>query len=201
MSRSGRTRGCPSTIARKMIPNEDWSGVSAKSWFRMICHSSPLFRSMTTRIPSRSDSSRIAEIPSIRFSFTRPAICSMRRALFTWNGSSVRTIDSRSPFAAFSTDARPRTWRMPRPVRYASWIPCRPRITPPVGKSGPGRSFRSLAGSASGSSRRSTAASVSSPRLCGGIFVAMPTAIPSAPLRRRFGNFAGRTIGSWSEPS
>ena len=28
ISFSGRMRGCPSTIARKMIPNELWSGVS-----------------------------------------------------------------------------------------------------------------------------------------------------------------------------
>ena len=33
-------------------------------------------------------------------------------------------------------------------------------------------------------------------RLCGGMFVAMPTAIPDAPLTSRFGNCAGRTIGS-----
>ncbi len=42
---------------------------------------------------------------------------SMRRALFTWNGISVMTIDSRSPFFAFSISALPRTWRIPRPVR------------------------------------------------------------------------------------
>ena len=54
--------------------------------------------STTIRMPSRSDSSRIAEMPSILFSLTRPAICSMSRALLTWNGSSVTTIDSRSPF-------------------------------------------------------------------------------------------------------
>ena len=35
-----------------------------------------------------------------------------------------------------------------------------------------------------------------SPRLCGGMLVAMPTAMPPAPLTSRFGNCAGRTIGS-----
>ena len=33
-------------------------------------------------------------------------------------------------------------------------------------------------------------------RLCGGMLVAMPTAIPETPLTSRFGNCAGRTIGS-----
>ncbi len=35
-------------------------------------------------------------------------------------------------------------------------------------------------------------ASITSPRLCGGILVAIPTAIPSLPIKRRFGSFAGR---------
>ena len=37
---------------------------------------------------------------------------------------------------------------------------------------------------------------MTSPRLCGGMLVAMPTAMPPAPLTSRFGNFAGRTVGS-----
>ncbi len=44
-------------------------------------------------------------------------------------------------------------------------------------------------------------ASMTSPRLCGGMFVAMPTAMPPEPLTSRFGNFAGSTDGSCSEPS
>ena len=39
-------------------------------------------------------------------------------------------------------------------------------------------------------------ASMISPRLCGGMFVAMPTAMPPEPLTRRFGTRAGRTVGS-----
>ena len=42
-------------------------------------------------------------------------------------------------------------------------------------------------------SRRST-----SPRLCGGMFVAMPTAMPAEPLTSRFGKRAGSTSGSFS---
>ena len=33
------------------------------------------------------------------------------------------------------------------------------------------------------------------------MFVAMPTAMPLEPLRRRFGSFAGRTVGSSSVSS
>jgi hypothetical protein len=42
---------------------------------------------------------------------------------------------------------------------------------------------------------------MASPRLCGGMFVAIPTAMPLAPLTSRFGNRAGRTTGSSSYPS
>ena len=38
--------------------------------------------------------------------------------------------------------------------------------------------------------------SITSPRLCGGMLVAMPTAMPPAPLTSRFGKRAGRTDGS-----
>ena len=38
--------------------------------------------------------------------------------------------------------------------------------------------------------------SIASPRLCGGMFVAMPTAIPAEPFTRRFGNLVGSTRGS-----
>ena len=41
----------------------------------------------------------------------------------------------------------------------------------------------------------------SSPALCGGIAVAMPTAMPVVPLASRLGNAAGRTTGSSSLPS
>ena len=37
---------------------------------------------------------------------------------------------------------------------------------------------------------------MTSVRLCVGIFVAIPTAMPTEPFTRRFGNFVGRTDGS-----
>ena len=38
--------------------------------------------------------------------------------------------------------------------------------------------------------------SVTSPRLCGGILVAKPTAIPKEPLTKRLGYLLGKTLGS-----
>ena len=51
------------------------------------------------------------------------------------------------------------------------------------------------------SSSIATQASIVSPRLCGGMFVAMPTAMPEEPLTSRFGNRDGRTLGSFFDPS
>ena len=75
-------------------------------------------------------------------------------------------------------------------------MPWRPRMMPPVGKSGPGMMLMSSSIVSDGLSISATQASMTSPRLCGGMLVAMPTAMPPAPLTRRFGNFAGRTDGS-----
>ncbi len=42
---------------------------------------------------------------------------------------------------------------------------------------------------------------MTSPRLCGGMLVAMPTAMPPAPLTSRLGKRAGRTCGSSRDAS
>ena len=52
-----------------------------------------------------------------------------------------------------------------------------------------------------GLSIKMMSASTISRRLWGGMFVAMPTAMPLEPFTRRFGNFDGRTVGSFSVPS
>ena len=52
-----------------------------------------------------------------------------------------------------------------------------------------------------GLSMKAIVAAMISRRLCGGMFVAMPTAMPDEPLTRRFGYRAGRTSGSRLEPS
>ena len=87
-------------------------------------------------------------------------------------------------------------------------MPRRPTIMPPVGKSGPGisrmsslsfcsaLSFGASAGASSVFSMSHTVPSITSPRLCGGMFVAMPTAMPVEPFTSRFGYTVGKTVGS-----
>ena len=58
---------------------------------------------------------------------------------------------------------------------------------PPVGKSGAFTIFMSFSGLRVGSSMSAMQPSTISVRLCGGILVAMPTAIPLEPLISRFG--------------
>ncbi len=74
-------------------------------------------------------------------------------------------------------------------------------MIPAVGKSGAGT--RSISSSTVVSGLRSInwQASITSARLCGGMLVAMPTAMPAEPLMSRFGMRAGRTVGSFSLPS
>ena len=49
---------------------------------------------------------------------------------------------------------------------------------------------------ASGWSSAQCTPSATSRMLCGGMFVAMPTAMPDDPLTSRFGKRAGSTVGS-----
>ena len=89
----------------------------------------------------------------------------------------------------------------PRPVRYASRMPPLPTMIPLVGKSGPFTCFASRSTSIEASSISATTASTVSPRLCGGMFVAIPTAIPEEPLTSRLGKREGRTDGSLRDSS
>ena len=74
-------------------------------------------------------------------------------------------------------------------------------MMPRVGKSGPLMYSIRSASSASGFSRMQTQALMTSVRLCGGIFVAMPTAMPLEPLTSRFGKRDGSTRGSFLDSS
>ena len=80
-------------------------------------------------------------------------------------------------------------------------MPFAPSATPPVGKSGPLMIFKISFKSQFGSSILLMVASITSPRLCGGILVAYPADIPVAPLTSKFGNLAGKTVGSKRESS
>ena len=75
-------------------------------------------------------------------------------------------------------------------------MPPSPITMAPVGKSGPLMWPISSSVVASGLSISSMAASIVSRRLCGGMFVAMPTAMPADPLQSRLGKRLGRTVGS-----
>src|SRR3546814_14204805 len=69
-------------------------------------------------------------------------------------------------------------------------------IVAPVGKSGPGTIAINSSSVIAGLSIVASVASITSPRLCGGILFAMPTGITPAPLLTRLGQRAGRTFGS-----
>ena len=74
-------------------------------------------------------------------------------------------------------------------------------MVPPVGKSGPFiKLFISLSVIFS-FLINAIVASMTSPKLCGNIFVAIPTAIPPAPFTNRLGYLAGKTDGSYSDSS
>ncbi|MNE09531.1 hypothetical protein D3C80_1022100 [compost metagenome] len=80
-------------------------------------------------------------------------------------------------------------------------MPWRPLIRPAVGKSGPGMCCISSSMVTSGLSMSARQPSMTSPRLCGGMLVAMPTAIPLEPLTSRLGIRVGMTAGICSVPS
>ncbi|CAM5468206.1 hypothetical protein STENM327S_00640 [Streptomyces tendae] len=134
------------------------------------------------------------------FEPTRSLIFEMTFSGPTAKGSSVTTRPLRRAVTV-STDTVARILNVPRPVSYASRMPGRPTIRPPVGRSGPGTCFISASRSAFGYRIRCRAAAITSRRLCGGMFVAMPTAMPEAPLTSRFGKAAGSATGSCSWPS
>ena len=103
------TRGRPPTIASMMMPKLVWSGVCLYRLLSTTSGISPRFSSMTMRMPSRSDSSRRSEMPSIVLSRTRSAIFSISRALLTWYGISDTTIEVLSPFFDCSSSCRARS--------------------------------------------------------------------------------------------
>ena len=80
-------------------------------------------------------------------------------------------------------------------------MPLRPMMMAAVGKSGPGSTVMSSSTVTSGFSRYIFTASMVSPRLCVGMLVAMPTAMPDEPLTSRLGKRDGSTAGSLSDSS
>ena len=74
-------------------------------------------------------------------------------------------------------------------------------MMPAVGKSGAGTSSISSSIVVSGLASSARQAPITSVRLCGGMLVAIPTAIPDEPLTSRLGSRDGSTVGSCSLPS
>ena len=67
-----------------MAPKVVCIAVCLYSWFNTTPGMASRFSSITTRIPSRSDSSRMSEMPSSFLSLTNPAMLAIRFALLTW---------------------------------------------------------------------------------------------------------------------
>ena len=105
------------------------------------------------------------------------------------------------PLLEVSRETLARTTILPRPVRKASSMPWVPKMMPAVGKSGPCTMARSSSKLNLGLSMTATMAPAISLRLCGGMLVAMPTAMPLDPLTSRNGRAEGSTRGSCSESS
>ena len=72
---------------------------------------------------------------------------------------------------------------------------------PPVGKSGAGTMAKSCSSVSSEFSCKAIKALTTSVILCGGIEVAIPTAIPAVPLINKLGNLLGKTVGSMVDSS
>ena len=116
-------------------------------------------------------------------------------------GSSVTTA-CHCPRASSSIFQRARTFRLPRPFLYISEMMCGAvMICPPPGKSGPGKIAISSACESFGLRIIAMAACATSFRLCDGISVARPTAMPDAPFNSVTGSRAGKNFGSCVEPS
>ena len=80
-------------------------------------------------------------------------------------------------------------------------MPALPSIVPPVGKSGPEISLINSSIEIFGFFIKLMHPSKTSFKLCGGILVAIPTAIPDDPLTNKLGIFVGSTSGISSLPS
>ena len=83
MSCSVSISGRPPFSAIMFAPKLDCSAVKRQSWFSTTSATASRLSSMTMRMPSRSDSSRRSEMPSMRFSRTSSAIFSISVALLT----------------------------------------------------------------------------------------------------------------------
>ncbi len=140
-------------------------------------------------------------LPSLSFGLVSSSISSSTFWPDVFGGSSVTT-SCHWPRARSSIFHFARTFRLPRPVSYAAEISVSlEMIWPPPGKSGPGIKLISSACVSFGLRISATAAAATSRRLCDGISVARPTAMPDAPFSSTNGMRLGSVFGSSNEPS
>ena len=170
----------------------------ANSLLRTTSRFAAFLSSITIRTPSfLLDSSLISPMPSITLFFDSSAMFFTRSALLTVYGISLTmNLFFFSSKSIFDLRVNP-----PLPVRYADMIPLLPTIKPPVGKSGPFTIEHSSSMVISLLSTRATSASMISVKLCGGMLVAIPTAIPVEPFISKFGIFEGKRTGSRRDAS
>ena len=197
-------RGTPSTSASMFAPKVCCSWECLYRLLSTTFGTASRLSTSTRRWPVRPEvSSRMSAMPWILPSRTASRMDTTRRSGLTWYGSSVITRHMRPLISSVFTTAR--MVMRPRPVRYACSMPLWPRIVAPVGKSGPLMMRIRLSSSssrlASGWSSAQCTPSATSRMLCGGMLVAMPTAMPDEPLHSRFGKRAGSTVGSCVLPS
>ena len=112
----------------------------------------------------------------------------------------MTTIETRSPFLCSSNVAFPRTTTFAAALPVGALDAGAADNRAAGGEVGTGHRLQERAEPlVAGAVRRSMTAmtpSITSRMLCGGMLVAMPTAMPVDPFTSRFGNGVGRTVGS-----
>lgn len=203
---SPMTSGLPLLMQLIFTPNVSSRAAFLYNILMMFCISSsevPFFTSIHRHSPFLSPLSAISTTAGSSLFLTSSATVSRNLAVppIIVYGSSVTQILF-LPYPISLTSTLPRTLILPSPVAYTLYSSSGVALMiPPVAKSGPGMSASRSSSCISGSFRYATVASMTSPRLCVGIFVAIPTAIPVEPLTRIFGTWKGRKVGSVSVPS
>ena len=138
-------------------------------------------------------------MPSTFLSILISSIFFTNNALFTSNGISVTIFCFL--FFSLTISHFDFTITFPLPFVKASIMPFFPSTMPPVGKSGPFTISNIVSNRQFGESILLIVASITYPRLCGGILVAYPALIPVAPFTNMAGNLTGNTVGSSSVSS
>ena len=200
-----KVSGLPSTIASMLTPNVSSSLVFLYKRLIRLSTSAFFLSSNTIRIPSLEDSLEISTTSVVFFVSIRSTTSDINLPILApiiVQGISVITNLSLSErFIPGSNCILPRSLILPVPLSYISNKSFLLTTSPPVGKSGPIQYCISSLVVISSLSIYAHTASTTSPRLCVGILVVIPTAIPSAPFTSRFGTLTGNTSGSFSVSS